>query len=59
MPHLDLLTVGDGSRKEDGDDHLHDGLEAMIWSDEPSVNAGLARLNAAILIILALIAAML
>ena len=59
MPHLDLLTVGDETRKEDGGDHLQADLEAMTWSDESSLNATLARLNVVILILLALIAAML
>jgi hypothetical protein len=51
MMHLDitLLALGDQYKEEGQYDRLRSDMEAMLWSDEPSLSRGLALVAAVVL----------
>jgi hypothetical protein len=51
MMHLDiaLLALGDQYEEEGQYDRMCSDMEAMLWSDEPSLSSGLALVAAVVL----------
>jgi hypothetical protein len=51
MMHLDiaLLALGDQYKEEGQYDRMRSDMEAMLWSDEPSLSSGLALVAAVVL----------